>query len=1296
MDPLIAATFLLLLAAATSSLASTSGPHIADLNILLPPRMSNPVHYRLRGSDGCFSWSWDHHDLLSVQPEYNDSNRCSTSARLISIAPYNNRQETAVYATDLLTGTIIRCKVLIDKISRLKIFHHAVKIDLDELATLHIRAFDNEENVFSSLVGLQFSWRLIPKTLEADRANHLIHIPLKETPLTDCSNGFCGDLDIQIELEDKGFGSDLFVVKGIGIGHEIVSAKLLEPQLEHVEDEIILTVAEAMSIEPPSPVFVTVGALIYYSLRVIHRNVPEVIKLPSPHHRWSVLNSSVAQVDSLVGTVHALHLGITSIIVEDTRVSGHVQASTLHVLLPDKLSLYLLPVTHSFDSMEGMDPVSSSFPWFVFPGQKYIIIMKVFSEGPDEKEILITENTDLKLEASIPKFWNLLSVPAEPAAKYCWRNSCLLEPYSLGEGVLTATLFYHSESKEEDEVLTVVQQVTVCGKVLFSIRDQVESLDIIHMPWAPGVYQEVQLMATGGCGKIADAYVWQSSDETVVSVSASGFIRGKRPGRAMVKVASSSDTFNYDEIAVEVSLPSSMVVLPLYPVEVEIGTQLEPAVTFKTSNGNYYYQCDAFNSFVRWNVFSESATFRIVNSTAKVCGTNMAALMESSGQFYGRPCAWTCLYASGTGRAMLQGTLSTELHSPMHSVDGPFVLHLSFPIAAYDPLVVYHAETGNKFGGYHVDLLKTNADIPHSHTTVLDDLYLVPGSSMDVMLYGGPKRWDSLVEHIDTVEVIDDQGPKTTDVQVQQAFFAGGRVYTVVCLALGNSKLLFSRGNLVGGDHPLPAIAKSEVFVRCSFPSSITLVPNEPENTLDVIEIAANADRDSSQVRSSPIVVANCGTIRIAAVGLHATKHVFANSSSLCLRWELLGCEDLAYWSETGRNKRSVENNWERFLVLENSCGLCTVRASVIGLSETIRLFEKEILQLESLKSTLVDALKLQLVSSLRVIPESVLLVFDPEAKVNLSVSGGTCFLDTFTNDTQVALISHPSENVKCSHLILTPRGLGIALVTVRDIGLSPPAIAFAMVKVANVEWIKIVCEEEISLMEGATRTFELITGTKDGYIFDSLQYAFMNIRMHYEDGILELVDINNSSSFGLAGPMFSVRAAAIGITTIYVSSSQHSGHEILSQTVTVEVYKPLQVYPDFIYLTPGASYVLVTKGGPTGGGFVEYASMDGETATVQASSGMLSAISVGNTTFCATFYGKGGNLICEAYGRVEVGIPKRMILSSQSEQLCIGCKIPIFPSFPQGSLFSFYEICNVYGWAVENEKFCNLKAQDP
>lgn len=48
-------------------------------------------------------------------------------------------------------------------------------------------------------------------------------------------------------------------------------------------------------------------------------------------------------------------------------------------------------------------------------------------------------------------------------------------------------------------------------------------------------------------------------------------------------------------------------------------------------------------------------------------------------------------------------------------------------------------------------------------------------------------------------------------------------------------KLLFSRGNLVGDDHPKPAIANLELTVLCGFPSSIVMIVNEPGNYFRIL-----------------------------------------------------------------------------------------------------------------------------------------------------------------------------------------------------------------------------------------------------------------------------------------------------------------------------------------------------------------------------------------------------------------------------------------------------------------------------
>ncbi|KAJ1288978.1 hypothetical protein BS78_02G130300 [Paspalum vaginatum] len=1258
---------------ASAAANPAGGPHMADLSVLLPPRMTKPVEYRLIGGDGCFSWSWDHHDLISVKPEYNDSSRCSTSARLASIAPYNGRRETSVYATDIISGITIHCKVFVDKISRIRIFHHAVKIDLDEIATLRVHAFDDEENVFSSLVGLQFLWQLTPRLLD-NSSHHLIHIPLKETHLSDCG-GFCGDMNIRFELEDKNLGSDFFVVKGIEIGQEAVKAQLFEPQFEHVIDTITLTVAEAMSLEPPSPVLVTIGVLVKFKLKIFRQKVAQGVKLPSQYHRWHATNSSVAQVDGSLGSLHALSLGFTKVIVQDTRVEGHEQVSSVHVVIPRTLFLYLVPIMDDSVHLHGVTNIPSTKVWYIYPGRKYMVLAKAFAEGFDASEIYITEENELKLESSTKEFWNLSQMPGSSIGSYEVQTSRLLSPVSQGKGHLVASLTYLTEASGPAKVLKLMQEVNVCSKVKAFWDEGLDSSDILHLPWVPGVYQEVELKAIGGCGKTLDDYKLFSSDDDVVSVSDSRIVRAKKPGQATIRVVSTFDFLNFDEIIVEVSIPTVLSILPVFPVEVPVGTRLHAAAALKTSNGYSFSRCDHFNAFIRWSLLSETDSFHILNTAEASSVKDIKHSVGSWGQ-NDNPCAWISLNASAAGRSTIVASFAFDSDSNVET-HGPISLKATSKISAYFPLMVLQVGNGNQFGGYWFDISGIHSRIESMDNNTPKELFLVPGSTMDVFLYGGPERWDQVVDFVETVDVIGESKNHITSPAVQKL---SSGIYQVSCQSKMSFKLLFSRGNLIGKDHPVPAIAKSEFAVVCDFPSEIILIANENENQLDILEAASKADRGPDRLQASPVVVSNGRDIRLAAVGAHGSGGFFANSSSLCLKWEATECEGLAYFDEAKYAEMLDESAWERFLVLQNSTGVCTVRATVFGFATKSAGKTREE---EHTFHNLTDAIQLQIVSSLRVNPEYVLLVFHPEAQENLIVSGGTCSLEASTNDTHVVqIVEHPGKAL-CSQLILGAKGLGKAIVTIQDVGLSPRATIHSLARVATVDWIQIIAEEHISLMEGSAKDFQILAGTQDGQTFGDSQFKYMGIELHLGDEILELISPRES----MEGPKFSIKAAKNGMTSLYVSAKQHSGQRVISQVVKVEVYKPLQIYPQYIYLTPGASFVLSVKGGPKTGVSIEYSSLNMEIVEVQNATGKLSAKAVGNSTVRAAVLANGGTLVCEAFGRVEVDIPVSMMLSTQSDRLCIGCSMPVYPSVPKGDLFSFYKTCQSYTWMIADEK---------
>lgn len=53
-------------------------------------------------------------------------------------------------------------------------------------------------------------------------------------------------------------------------------------------------------------------------------------------------------------------------------------------------------------------------------------------------------------------------------------------------------------------------------------------------------------------------------------------------------------------------------------------------------------------------------------------------------------------------------------------------------------------------------------------------------------------------------------------------------------------------------------------------------------------------------------------------------------------------------------------------------------------------------------------------------------------------------------NDSQVVEVIQPPLGLQCLQLMLSPKGLGTALVTVNDIGLAPPVATSAVVMCVN------------------------------------------------------------------------------------------------------------------------------------------------------------------------------------------------------------------------------------------------------
>lgn len=1268
------------------------GPHISNLNVLLPPRSSRPVHYHLQGYNGCFTWTWDHHDILQVDAQYNGTNKdCSTSAVLTSIAPYSGRKTTAVHATDSVTGQILRCEVFIDKISRIQIFHHSLKLDLDGLATLRIRAFDTEDNVFSSLAGLQFMWQLSLLSQTGDVAPRLSHVPLKQTALID------GEIEDQIHLEQNGLGSDLYVVRGVGAGQERVTAHFMETGFENLSHTITLTVAEAVSLDPPSPVFIIPGTRLQFTLRALRRNEVKVIPLPSPNHRWSLDNSKVADIDTVSGFITARTYGSTVVTVEDLRLTGHQQTSTIHVVRPISLVLSLSPLLG-----KGTGAVSSGKPpvvmsdssWQVVAGRKYVVQAFSFSKESGNQPLLLTKDNELTMPNANPPYWKISKVPDAVVAEQGWRNCSLLEAVTEGNGILVASLS-HGAMVEDDssgswlltdkQVLISEREVTVCAQVKI-IRFRYG--DYLGLPWAPGHEQVHRLFAEGGCGKTSTDYDWSSSNPAVATVNVDGVVQTKSFGRTVIRATALDDILNDDEIIVEVSYPTAIGIVPGLPVELEVGSYIPAAVGLRDPSGLEYASCDVFKKVVQWGLFGGDGLF----STVKEETHRYSSAQEKALQLiHPHACSWTLISAARPGRATVRASLNVGelligLTSP--DIEHPF-LEASWPIATFAPLTLEQASSGNRHGGY------SHKSVDSGLVPQLKELLLVPRSSMTVILRGGPERWRQGVEFVDSHEVLNDQGAASKEnVGVSHLKDGGNWVYDIECKNLGNYTINFYRGNLVGEDHPTKSIATVSLSVTCALPSGITLLADESENTVTSIKMAAHAERDKDKSRIDAVTVINDRIIRIAAVALGDAGRPFSNASSLSVSWKLSGCKDLAQWVVEKPNSDVVPNGWERMLALGNAAGKCFVRAEVQGF---VSEYEGAFALLPFGKSfpkshahLLHDAVTLQLVAALRIEPNSFLLFHHPDSKASLSILGGTSEVEARANDSRVVDVIL----LDTRGLIVAARGSGDALITVRDVGLATPASASALVTVSDVAAVRLLLPEDTSLQVGSCMTIKVQAADSSGRTFDSSQFIFMDMRIHLQDGVL--VTKSQATAPPAAADEFVICGANVGLTTtLHVSVLQKYGKEVFSDFARVSVYAPLSIHPSSLVLAPGAKYMLVVDGGPQTGVLFNFDATNSEVVKIDPSSGLLEAKSPGRATIQAQARSHSGELLSEAQLNMTVQIPVSMTLDVRGGQLAVGREITIFPHGIGENLFAFYELCSNYKWSVGNDQVLALAGVD-
>ncbi|XP_033253418.1 nuclear pore membrane glycoprotein 210-like [Drosophila miranda] len=128
--------------------------------VLLPIFNDKPVNFTLEVDErNCYKWTSSRQDLISVQPVYHGFSECAYEA-VVTVRTRERRRNTAiVFAEEVQTGAMLRCDVIVDKISSLNVWTATRQLYLEEApAIFELHAFDSQGNEFFTLEGIEFNW----------------------------------------------------------------------------------------------------------------------------------------------------------------------------------------------------------------------------------------------------------------------------------------------------------------------------------------------------------------------------------------------------------------------------------------------------------------------------------------------------------------------------------------------------------------------------------------------------------------------------------------------------------------------------------------------------------------------------------------------------------------------------------------------------------------------------------------------------------------------------------------------------------------------------------------------------------------------------------------------------------------------------------------------------------------------------------------------------------------------------------------------------------------------------------
>nr|CAB3264509.1 nuclear pore membrane glycoprotein 210 [Phallusia mammillata] len=567
--------------------------------LLLPYHDQVQVNYTIIAEEGCYKWRSLNPSIASIQPIHGSEDTCTKSAVVFVESKAAYRKTTLLLAESELTGTILQCDVIVDRIVRIDIISRTRELYLeDPPERLKIRALDEEGNTFSSTAGMLFDWNLRHDTSsDGDgEVQVLAHTILSIERFIDTMYNAESYVE---QLEKEGKQSDTILISGLQTGTAYVTAEMTSTMAVQ-SAEVRITVRDKVLLNPGGDVWLPQHGSIHYTVEQWRKGRPTEIKLPNPQYYLQIseqdLTTPIITFNSKTSIVVGEHKGKSQIRLMDKNLKQQtVQASSdIYVSEPAYLKISIQPHNR----------------WVLETNRRYVILIDMYDS--ENHKLWPTDN--VKILGSIDSI-----------------NFKVMDSTKNGTWYYVETI--KSGSSEIVAKLTGIMQQD--GSIhqyspVIEARQTAEIFDpimvippIVVFPWQPKpILYKHPLQATGGSGN----YTWSIDKTQLAIVNSAGVVMTKieqsvkaQTGSAVVQA---TDVRNPDHWGL-----SKVLILPIVeilflpsPRETQTGSFLDLYLAMHAEvDSKHIPVVDCRESGVNWqiedtNIFEDISDFQPVPS----------------------------------------------------------------------------------------------------------------------------------------------------------------------------------------------------------------------------------------------------------------------------------------------------------------------------------------------------------------------------------------------------------------------------------------------------------------------------------------------------------------------------------------------------------------------------------------------------------------------------------------------------------------------------------------------------------